>query len=178
MGKKRNTPAEAPPRDPTPAELDELEELNHARANAIANAAAPATLDDYITGRDVAPAYAGVDDELVSGKPDELELDDVSDPAPSDDELEADVELEEEEPGNVRHIRRAAPESVPPARAYRWIVPQVNGPAYAHALLVGASFVMCAGAHAEGGIYPPAPDVPKCAACVAAIEKERARDAG
>lgn len=71
----------------------------------------------------------------------------------------------------VTEIRQPALEEAPRPR-YRWIVPAVNGPAYAHVQVVGAPFVLCKAAHAEGGIYPPAADVPKCADCKRELARE------
>lgn len=108
-----------------------------------------------------APAYAGVDD-----------FDDKVD----DDEEESELELEptdDDEEDDVPRIRKPAPDSSPPkARTYRWIVPHVDGPAFAHVHVVGSAYVLCKSAHAEGGIYPPAADVPRCEACKLAIARE------
>lgn len=162
-------PAAVPPTPPTQPEIDDEDEHGDA------------------------PAYAGVDDEIVEGRPAvEYEpnddhrcgVDNLDDDEriPTQEEIDAlgdelaelEVGVDMAVPGGdttVTHIHVPAPSDPPPKVLVRWIVPAVPGPAWAHAMLTNATRTMCRGHLVDHAMYPPGDGVPRCPACVEELSR-------
>ncbi len=76
----------------------------------------------------------------------------------------------------LHNVEEPDPLEAPPvARVIRWIMPSgARFPAEQHAHFVSptlAERTMCTAYHVEGGLYPPAKGMRRCAECVEAIRR-------